>query len=193
MQRGAVRATVGGVAVDIPLGTFASPGYLRYNPIGGVGSTPVIDSSASGIHVTGWNTATQVSAVTTLADIAGHAAFALGVGTYYFRLKGAYQSNAITTGLKVSASFSGTATAYDCALAVVTSATGAVIEFFAQTTLNTAFGSGNGPGAVNQPFDMWGRIVVTVAGTFAFRIASEVAVAAGITLAVGAQSTVWQA
>jgi hypothetical protein len=255
MQRGAVRATVGGVAVDIPLGTFTAGQALRYSNTGGPGGVPGIDSVAlptgdfvgpgasvsgnivsfngatgklgqdSGVSATahgarhkpngadssftgtfvandlalfdgtnlipkfrgfGFNTATQVCAVTALADMTGHTFTLTRSATYYFRCAGAYRTNATTTGLRLSAQYSGTSSAYNGAMWVNTSATGAAAAYFAQTALNTAMGSGSGPGAVDAEFWFQGRIVTTSGGTFAIRIASEVAVASGVTLAIGA-------
>lgn len=48
MQRKAIRATVGGVDVDIPIGTLVAGQSLRYNATGGPGATPIIDSAAGG-------------------------------------------------------------------------------------------------------------------------------------------------
>jgi len=146
------------------------------------------DPKFSGV---GFNTATQVAAVIALADVTGHTFALPRAGTYAFKFRGAYRSNATTTGLRFSANYSGTTTTYNGGMEVTTGAAGAV-GYFAQTTLNTAMGSGTGPGAVDVGFEFWGRIVVSTSGTFAFRIASEVAVASGITLAIGALSEISQ-
>ena len=142
-------------------------------------------------YADGFNTATQVLAVTALADVTNHTFALPRAGTYHFRFRGAYRSNAATTGLRFSAQYSGTSSSYNGALSVITGVAGAQ-EYFAQTTLNTAMGSGTGPGAADVVFEFWGRIVATSSGTFAFRIASEVAVASGITLAIGALSEITQ-
>lgn len=210
MQRAALRATVGTTPAqaDVPIGVFsAAAPMMVYNA-----TTNVFEGSAQGIPGAfaagdvpqwngtlwapkfrgyGFNAAAQVLAVTALADMAGHTFTLPRAGTYQFKLRGAYQSNATTTGLRISANYSGTTTTYNGAMEVTTGAAGAV-EYFAQTALNTAMGSGTGPGAVNVGFEFWGRITVSTGGTFAFQIASEVAVAAGITLAIGADSELYQ-
>lgn len=181
MQRAGLRATVGGVAVDVPTGTWVTGQNLRFNGT-------AIDT---GFSSRGFNAAAQVLAVTALADVTGHTFALPGAGTFDFRFRGAYRSDATTTGLRFSAQYSGTTTTYNGALSVVTGVAGAQ-EYFAQTALNTAMGSGTGPGAADAAFEFWGRIVVSTSGNFAFRIASEVAVASGITLAIGALSEIMQ-
>jgi hypothetical protein len=139
------------------------------------------------------NSAAQVSAVTALADVAGHT-YALKSGfQYFFRIIGAYQTNITTTAIRFSANYSGSSSSYNGGLVEVTGATGNAGGYLAQTTLNTAMGPAAGPGAINEGFEFWGQITTTSAGTFAFRMASSAAVASGLTLAAGMLSEIWQA
>jgi hypothetical protein len=181
MFRRGLRLLVSGVETDVLFGAF-SPGDVP-----GYDGTQV----AGRYDATGFNTATQVSAVTTLADVTNHTFALVRTGIYYFRFTGAYRTDATTTGLRFSANFSGTATNFSGALSVETGAAGGAEQYFTGA-INTAIGSATGPGAVDQKFVYWGRIGISTPGTFAFRIASEIAVANGVTLALGAISEVWQ-
>lgn len=180
-ERG-LRFTIGGVEVDVPAGILAPGDVLAYN------GTQI----AGTFRGTGFNTATQVAAVTALANVTSHTFSLTRTGLYYFRFIGAYQTNATITGLVFGANLSTTPTSYTLNLSVETGATGNAEQYFSTNTPNAGIGATSGPGAVNQRFVCWGRVGISAPSTFAFRIASEVAVANGVTLALGAVSEVWQ-
>jgi hypothetical protein len=132
-----------------------------------------------------YKTADQVSAVTALADLTDLTVALPRAGTYHYTFSGDYRTNATTTALRLAINYSGTTSSQHLTLTVMTGVAGASVVS-KTTALNTGIGTTSGPGAADARFEAYGRIVATSAGTFAFRFASEVAIANGCRVNIGA-------
>lgn len=122
---------------------------------------------------------TLATAVNATPGSGSNLAIALGVGTYIFRAVLPHTSANNSTGVMVTAAFSGTSTAF-CLSRKDVSGTG---DGSTTTTLGTLLGqTGAGPGtSVPRTMLLEGVITVSVAGTLQLQLASGVA-AATVTL-----------
>jgi hypothetical protein len=171
MQRGAVRATVGGVAVDIPFATFAAGGLLRYSLTAGPSSTPGIETAFGGGSVI-CLAADQTAIGTTLTALTGFPV-ALAIGTHAFEALGWYWSDVAATGFSIGAAFTGTSTSQVIGGHIErTTFPGLAVETTALATKAATTTLAPTTQATRLPFHVRGRIVVTVAGNFSLQVST---------------------
>jgi hypothetical protein len=136
-----------------------------------------------------------VNATTSFADITGLTVAVENAKHYNFLAHLYHQTNATTTGAQFAVNGPTMTGMIGASVAeITTSVTAAAYASSAAVTArDTAFVvETTGPGAVNMLAIISGWINPSAAGTFAMRLASEVAVASGLTVKAGSWCRIWE-
>ncbi len=134
-------------------------------------------------------TSTQASTSTSLADVTSLVLSVESGRKYHFRFTGQYTAAASTTGLGLAVN--GPTLGSDGLMCnVMIGTTNAVPNLGTITAYNTAVLATTSSAATRMPWEMWGYIHVSAAGSLQLRFRSEVASSA-VTLQIGSLGYAW--